>query len=67
MKELTTITEKELLYCAIYTILDKYNREFDHLQKSPDNQFTKARFEKIKAQYDEIHDRILEIERSEQH
>lgn len=65
MKTFEHITEKEILYHAIHAIYERLEREREHLKKNPNGPIAKFRVEKFTAQYNEIHNRILEIERKE--
>lgn len=67
MKEVTTITEVDILYAALTTIRERWNKEYDRCEELPGNQLTQARLNKLTAQYDEIHARILDLESAEQH
>lgn len=66
MKTFETMTELQVLLYAYSHILDEWLKAKDHLDQLPDNKFTKARFEKWDAKYNEIHARILELEQAEQ-
>lgn len=65
MKTFEHITEKEILYHAIHVIYERLDREREILKKNPNSPIAKFRVEKFSAQYNEIHNRILEIERNE--
>ena len=65
MKTFEHITEKEILYHAIHAIYERLDREREHLQRNPDSLIAKFRIEKYSSQYNEIHNRIIEIERNE--
>ena len=64
MKQFKTITEVKVLYHALndlYRVLEKENKR---LEERPDSQISKYRVEKLTAQTDEIHGRILALERA---
>ena len=65
MKTFEHITEKEILYHAIHVIYERLDREREILKRNPNSQIAKFKVEKFSAQYNEIHNRILEIERNE--
>ena len=65
MKTFEHITEKEILYHAIHVIYERLERERELLKKHPNSPIAAFRVEKFTAQYNEIHNRILEIERKE--
>lgn len=69
MKAFTTITDKEILYAAYYHTLDLYLKKQDlhdkcHERNAP-HHITEYWMNKYHAQLDELHQAILEIERSE--
>ena len=65
MKTFEHITEKQILYHALHAIYERLERERELLKKNPNNSIAKFKSEKFKALYDEISNRILEIERNE--
>lgn len=63
MKEFKTISEHEILNYAWLAVLTKYQRErLWALGKSAP--IAEARMEKLKAQEQELHDAILELEKT---
>ena len=68
MTDFTSITEKELLYAAWNTIVDKKLREYDRMTDHPDYPVSLSHrlYEKYTKQSQEICDRIIEIEALEQ-
>lgn len=70
MKDLKTITEKDLLYAAYYHLSEIWHREEelnDGYRKlhNEDSEIFQQRTAKLKKQLEEINDRILEIEHAE--
>ena len=65
MKTFEHITEKEILYHAYHTILDRLIKEREILELNPNAPIAKYRVEKYQKQCNELHNRILEIERKE--
>lgn len=65
MKTFEHITEKEILYHSINVIYERLNREREILKRNPNAPIAKFKVEKFSAQYNEINNRILEIERNE--
>lgn len=65
MKTFEHITEKEILYHAIHVIYERLDREREILKRNPKDHIAPFKISKFKAQYEEIHNRILEIERNE--
>lgn len=63
MKNFTTIDEYTILNYTWDRLLEFYLRESDRYDELP-NEFTRARRDKYKKQLDEIHDAILEIEKT---
>ena len=63
MKNFTTIDEYTILNYTWDRLLEIYLRESDRYDELP-NELTKARRDKYKKQLDEIHDAILEIEKT---
>ena len=62
MTNLTTISEKDILYYALYAILEKIEKEEAHLKEHPTSTIAPARIERYNHQLKEVNARIIEIE-----
>ena len=70
MKEFKTISELEILYNAWLHLLSKWTKESERKREkesaNPNTDISKARCERLMSQIDEVHERILELEREAQ-
>lgn len=62
------ITEKEILYAAYYNLLERYSAEekinqATRAERGRDNRISVHRMKQLDLQLDEIHNRILELEK----
>ncbi len=68
MKYLQTISEHEILNYAWLAVLTKYQREEERAKRlwalGKSAPIAEARMEKLKAQEQELHDAILELEKT---
>lgn len=64
MKPFETITEYQVTLYAYYYVLDMWLKESDRLSHNPENKITKARFETIDKVYNELHARLIELEKA---
>ena len=60
MMSFNTITEKDILYYAIYGLMERLSREEERIKIG--NRIAEYHYNKYQMQYREIHERILEIE-----
>ena len=61
------MSEKEILYCAYYGILERLEREEKRLKVTPDSSISRHHYNKYLRQSCEIRERILAIEIQERH
>ena len=60
-----TISQKTILYYALETVMQRLDYEREMLKKNPDDSIAKHRIEKHEAQWNEIREEILKIEKEE--
>ncbi|MCL2856159.1 MAG: hypothetical protein FWE19_00340 [Oscillospiraceae bacterium] len=65
MKGFKNITELELLHAAWRTLTTKMIRAYDKIQVNNRADLNRPLLEKYSAQIEEIHERIVELERAE--
>lgn len=64
MKELKTMSELEMLSYALDTARIIYLKKCEIYKSLPDNEFTKYHYERAKAKFDELSQRVDELEKS---
>ena len=66
MKKFKTITEKRILTLAIYSLMEKKDTEEKRIKGNPNSKISQHWIDTYNQQIDEIHDRILGLERKMQ-
>ena len=59
------MTQLEIMRYAYHGLLDIWGREYDRYQEHPENEFTRARFEKYDNELNELRDLLMEEEQKE--
>ena len=60
------MTQLQILRYAYNGLLEVWGREYDRLQDHPDNEITKARFEKYDNELNELRTMLIAEEQKEQ-